>query len=352
MEPKNLLILFGGQSSEHDISCMSAVNVISNVDRDQYNMILVGITKEGRWVLTDNLKQIEDGSWIMGNVQAVLSPDATKKCLYLIERNRIREVPVDVAFPVLHGLYGEDGTVQGIFELAGIPYVGSGVLASALSMDKVYTKTVVESLGIRQAKYVAVHRNDLEDIEAVLRRVETALGYPVFVKPSCSGSSQGVRKAAKRDDLVSALAYAAEFDSKILVEEAITGRELECAVFGTDKTVVSSGVGEIVTNAVFYDYEAKYNNPDSRTDTNPELPERYSEEIRADAERIFRALGCYSLARVDFFLDKKGVVFNEINTIPGFTAISMYPMLFEQLGVSKRQLVSDLIGTAFLRQEH
>ncbi|MBR5739027.1 MAG: D-alanine--D-alanine ligase [Lachnospiraceae bacterium] len=352
MEQKNLLILFGGQSSEHEISCMSAANIIRNIDRDRYQMILVGITKEGHWVLTDNLKQIEDGSWIMGNVSAVLSPDATKKCLYLIDSFRTREVPIDAAFPILHGLYGEDGTVQGIFELAGIPYVGCGVLSSALCMDKVYTKLIVESLKIRQAAHVSVNRIELDDEESVLRKIETAIPYPMFIKPSCAGSSQGIRKVMHRPELYPALLNAANHDSKVLAEEAIEGRELECAVFGTDRMVVVSGVGEIKSASEFYDFDAKYHNEESITDTDPDLPEPVFDEIREKAEKIFRATGCYGLARVDFFLDAKGVVFNEINTMPGFTAISMYPMLFEEMGISKKQLVTDLIETAFIRQEH
>ena len=352
MEQKNLLILFGGQSSEHEISCMSAVNVIKSVDRDKYRMTLVGITKEGHWVLADNLKQIEDGSWIMGNVPAVLSPDATKKCLYLMEGGRTREVPVDVIFPVLHGLYGEDGTVQGIFELSGIPYVGCGVLSSALCMDKLYTKILVDSLGIRQAAHVGVLRSELDDREMVLRQVETSLPYPLFVKPSCAGSSKGVSRVEKRNALWEALLKAAEEDSKVLVEEAISGRELECAVFGTEKRLVTSGVGEIKSAAAFYDYDAKYNNADSVTDVSPKLPAGVEDEIREKAAKIFRAAGCYGLARADFFLDSRGVVFNEINTMPGFTAISMYPMLFEKMGISKKQLTADLIELSFFRREH
>lgn len=352
MEQKNLLILFGGQSSEHEISCLSAVNVIRSVNRDKYRMILVGITKEGHWVLTDHAKEIEDGSWVMGNVSAVLSPDATKKCLYLIDKYRTEEVPIDVIFPVLHGLYGEDGTVQGIFELSGIPYVGCSVLPSALCMDKAYTKILVDSLGIRQAASVTVRRSELKMPEDVLRKVETTLPYPLFVKPSRAGSSKGVSKATNRDELRRALYVAAEEDSKVLVEECIQGRELECAVFGSTESAVGSGVGEIRSAAEFYDYDAKYNNADSVTDTEPSLPEGVEEEIRDKAIRIFRAAGCYGLSRVDFFLDEKGVVFNEINTMPGFTAISMYPMLFEKMGITKKQLTEDLIALAFLRREH
>ncbi|MBR4767531.1 MAG: D-alanine--D-alanine ligase [Lachnospiraceae bacterium] len=348
MEELNLLILFGGQSSEHEISCLSAINVIRSVDRNRYHMILVGITHEGRWVLTDNLKQIEDGSWIMGNVNAVLSPDATKQCLYLMDPRGMKEVHIDVAFPVLHGLYGEDGTVQGLLELARIPYVGSGILSSAVCMDKLFTKTIASSLSIRQAAYVPVLKKELPSPEVAIRRVETKVGYPCFVKPSRSGSSKGIRRVANRTDLLEALAYASEFDSKMIVEEAVSGRELECAVFGAGDTVFASGVGEILGG--FYDYDRKYNSEEVNTNTAPDLPDNVVQEIRNTATELFRALDCFSLARVDFFLDKKGVIFNEINTMPGFTAISMYPLLFEALGITEKQLVADLIETAFIRE--
>lgn len=352
MEKKNLLILFGGQSSEHAVSCMSAVNVIRHVNSAYYQTILVGITEEGRWLLAENLPDVESGAWKQSPVSAVLSPDATKQTLYLMDSLRTREIHIDVAFPVLHGLYGEDGTVQGIFELAKIPYVGSGVLASAVSMDKSFTKIVVDTLGIRQAKYALILREELCDMDKAVRKAEDTVRYPVFVKPACSGSSRGVSKASTAVELMTALKNAAAYDSKILVEEAIKGREIECAVFGTKNQVLTSGVGEVIAAAEFYDYDAKYNNDHSKTDVNPELPEGAEEEIRKHAEAIFRAVGAFSLARVDFFLDDQGPVFNEINTMPGFTAISMYPMLFEKMGVTKEQLIQDLIDTAYYRQEH
>ena len=351
MEKEHLLILFGGQSSEHDVSCMSAMNVIRSVNRDRYELILVGITRLGRWVYVDNLYAIENGSWEQSPVTAVLSPDATKKCVYVIDALRTRELPVDVAFPVLHGLYGEDGTIQGIFELAKIPYVGCGVLSSAVAMDKVYTKIIVGSLGgIRQAKSIWFRREELVKPEAVYKRIEKALSYPVFVKPSQSGSSVGITKAIDRPTLELAIREAARHDYKIIVEEAISGRELECAVFGGNNKVVTSGVGEIVSAADFYDYDAKYNNPASLTDTDPKLPEGVEERIRKIAERIFRAIDGFSLARVDFFLDKDGIVFNEINTMPGFTAISMYPMLWEARGIGKKELIQTLIDLGFSRE--
>lgn len=352
MDKKNLLVLFGGQSSEHDVSCMSAQNIIKNVDTEAYVLYLVGITKDGHWVLAENIDRIADGSWEKSETAAVLSPDATTKCMYFLKDGSVETVKIDAVFPVLHGLYGEDGTVQGIFELAGIPYVGCGVLASAVSMDKIYTKIIVDSLGIRQAEFVGIRRHELEDMEAAVAKVEKKLSYPVFVKPSCAGSSVGVNKATDREALVSALLEASKHDSKILVEETITGRELECAVFGTEKEVMASGVGEILAANEFYDFDAKYINAESKTETAPVLPEGVEEEIRRDAQAIFRAVNGFGLSRVDFFYDEKGVVFNEINTLPGFTAISMYPMLWEKQGMDKKELVKRLLDAAFERREH
>ncbi len=353
MNKKNLVALFGGQSSEHVVSCMSVQNVAANIDRDLYNVYLVGITEEGRWLLVDSEKEIKEDTWRTGKKTAVLSPDATEKCLIVMEDGTMTKIPVDVVFPVLHGLYGEDGTVQGILELAKIPYVGCGVLASAVSMDKLSTKVIVGKLGIRQASYVPVMKEELDDLETVMDRVEQAFPYPVFVKPSNAGSSRGVTRADSREMLREGLLEAARHDRRILVEEMIVGHEIECAVFGGGaKPVRSSGVGEILAAAEFYDFDAKYYNGDSRTVVDPALPEGAAKEVRRAAEQIFRAVDGYGLARVDFFVKEDGtVVFNEINTMPGFTAISMYPMLWEARGISKKQLVNDLIAHALLRYE-
>lgn len=345
MEKKTMAVLFGGQSSEHEISCMSVVNIVKCINQERYHLVLIGITKEGHWVKAESLEQIQDGSWRESKVQAWISPDATKKVICLLDENGYSEMPVDVVFPVLHGLYGEDGTIQGLLELAQIPYVGCGVLASAVSMDKLYTKIIVDTLGIRQAKYVGIHRKELGQMEEVLNRVENALPYPVFVKPSCAGSSKGVNKASNRAELENALKEAACHDSKILVEETIVGREIECAVLGNDDAA-ASGVGEILSAAEFYDFDAKYINSESRTDVHPDLGDGIEEQVREDAVRIFHAVGGSGLARVDFFLDKDGVVFNEINTLPGFTAISMYPMLWEAKGMEKNALIQRLIDLA------
>lgn len=351
MEKKVVAVLFGGQSSEHEVSCMSATNIIECINHDKYDLFLIGIKKSGQWVYVNSVEEIRNDTWRESKIGVVISPDATKKCAYLfLEDGMVKEQKLDVIFPVLHGLYGEDGTVQGLFELAQIPYVGCGVLASAVSMDKLYTKIIVDTLGIRQANYVGVHREELEQMEEAVAKIEAVLPYPVFVKPSCAGSSKGVNKAENRIELETALIEAAKHDSKILVEETIVGREIECAVLA-EETVKVSGVGEILAAAEFYDYDAKYNNAESKTDVNPDLGDGIESEIRQDAARIFRAVDGKGLARVDFFLDKDGVVFNEINTLPGFTAISMYPMLWEEKGISKKELVQRLIDTAFMRKD-
>ncbi len=348
---QHLLLLFGGRSSEHDISLKSAANVARAVDTDRYELVLVGITKDGRWCLANGIGSIADGSYEQGP-SCMLSADTSEKCLYVFENGSFYKIPVDVIFPVLHGLYGEDGTVQGLFELSGIPYVGPGVLASAVSMDKVYTKIIVDRLHIRQAAYVWVSRADLQHMDKTAGKIEKALSYPVFVKPSCAGSSIGVTQARDRKELEEALKEAAIHDAKILIEETIVGRELEIAVLEDGGNIAVSGVGEILSAAEFYDFDAKYNNAESKTVVGPELPEGIEEELRKDAEKIFRAVGARGLSRVDFFLDGQGVVFNEINTLPGFTAISMYPMLMEQLGIERRELVQRLIDSAYHRDEH
>ena len=351
MNKKVVAVLFGGQSSEHEVSCVSAATVISNMDPEKYEQVLVGITKDGRWLLVDSLESLQSGEWKKGTTKAVLSPDTSIGGLLIIRDGAVEVKKVDLVYPVLHGLYGEDGTVQGILELSGLPYVGCGVLCSADSMDKLYTKIVVDTLSVNQAAYVPVMRSELEDMDAVVEKIEAERPYPVFVKPSNAGSSKGVSKARNREELIHALKFAAAEDSKILVEETIVGRELECAVLQDGREIKASGVGEILAAAEFYDFDAKYNNPDSRTVIDPELPEGKAEEIREAAVAIFRALDGRGLSRVDFFLEKdtNRVVFNEINTCPGFTAISMYPMLWEARGLAKRELIDRLIASAYQR---
>ncbi len=350
-EKTRLLILFGGQSSEHEISCLSAQNVIHAVDADRYEMLLVGITRQGHWIEVEDVSRIEDDTWRNGSTSAVLSPDATMKGVWLFREGGTIFWPVDVAFPVLHGLYGEDGTVQGLLELAHIPYVGCGVLSSALAMDKVYTKKIVDGIGIRQADYIAFYREELKNMEQTVKCVESVLDYPMFVKPSRAGSSRGVSRVTDSDQLRRCMTEAGRHDRIIMVEEAIAGREIECAVLG-GVDAKAAGVGEILPAGEFYDYDSKYNNSESKTLMDPDIPAQTVEEIRRDALNIFQAIDGWGMARVDFFVEAGTgeVVFNEINTIPGFTAISMYAKLWEAQGISINQLVESLIQYAFHRE--
>ncbi len=347
-------VLFGGQSSEHEISCLSALTVIGALDPAKYDVKLVGITREGRWLLADGAGSIRDGSWTASETGAVILPDASQKGLLLAERDgSFRLWPVDLAFPILHGRFGEDGTVQGLLELAGIPCVGCGVEASAVCMDKIFTRRVAAGLGVCQADYVALENDEIEkDLPAAIRRVEEHLPYPVFVKPSDAGSSRGVSRAASREELAGALLLAAREGTRVLAEEEIRGRELECAVLSFPDGPRASGVGEVIAAGGFYSYEAKYSDPSSRTLTDPVLPEGVREEIRASSLEIFRAVRGKGLARVDWFLEEKTgrVVFSEINTMPGFTAISMWPMLWKAAGVPLPRQV-DLLASCALGRD-
>jgi D-alanine-D-alanine ligase len=348
-----LLIIFGGISSEHEVSCLSAASILHHINRDLYRIHTLGITKKGRWVLTEaTSERIADGTWEnkIGNRGAILSPDRSFIGLRTLLGD---EIPIDCVFPVLHGKYGEDGTIQGLFDLLGIPYVGSGVLASATCMDKAVTKSIVErivgKLGIRQAKYAATDRfrfasGPTETVRMVTETFQN--GFPLFVKPANAGSSVGITKAWDPIQLFDGIRKAAEEDHKVIVEEAIAGRELEVAVLGNRKPQPSK-VGEIIASNEFYDYEAKYINELSRTEIVADLPDRKIEEIQRAAVAIYEAMGCRGLARVDFFLEEDGtIVFNEINTMPGFTKISMYPKLWEASGIEYSDLIDRLIELA------
>ncbi len=344
-------VIFGGCSSEHDVSCVSVQTIIRAMNPEKYDILMIGITKDGQWKLADSVESIASGAWRESKVNAMILPDRKVHGVMLYEEGKAPSfVRIDTAFPVLHGLNGEDGTIQGLFELAGIPYVGCGVLASAASMDKFYTKIIANITGVRQAAYTPVLAEEMEaDLETVLNKVETERVYPVFVKPSRAGSSQGVSKAHDRAELKAALLLAAEHDRKILVEETIQGREIECAVLGAYDPQ-ASGIGEVLAGDVFYSYEAKYSNPESQTVIDPEMPQEIVEKVRNYAVAIFKALDCFGLSRVDFFVSEDGsIIFNEINTLPGFTAISMYPMLWGARGIEKEELVDRLIASAAQR---
>lgn len=357
MEKLSLAVIFGGMSSEHEVSSVSANTLLKALDREKYDVTCIGITKEGHWVLVEDENTVADLSWEKNltpetEIRVMLSPD-TDHTLIIKKNGNYSEKKLDVVFPMLHGLYGEDGTIQGLFEMAHIPYVGCGHLSSAITMDKFFTKIIADSIGVQQAQFVGVRDYELtdENMDNIVARIEASREYPMFIKPSCAGSSMGITKAHNRQELIKGLKIAAENDKKILVEESISGREIECAVYGYGDNTIASGVGEILAAAEFYDYDAKYNNEDSKTIIDPDLPEGKAEEIRETAIKIFKACDGFGLARVDFFLENETnrVVFNEINTIPGHTSISMYPMLMEKAGYKMSDYVDGLIEMAFNR---
>ena len=339
---KDLLILFGGKSGEYEVSEMSAASVLSNIDTDKYNIIKIGITKDGRWFKTDaSPEQIKSGEWdSMPKQSAFLSPDTSHHGIFV--EGKLQNV--DVIFPVMHGDYCEDGCIQGLFELSGIPYVGPGVLATAAGMDKSETKLFAAASGVPQAKwYITSPAASEEEIE----KIESEFSYPIFVKPCNAGSSLGISKAGNRAELEKAIAEAAKFDSKILCEEYIDGYEVECAVLGNEDTRASV-VGQITPSNEFYDYSAKYIDNASGLTIPANIPEETAEKIREYAVTVFKALGCRGMSRVDFFVLRGSgeIKFNEINTLPGFTSISMYPKLWEKSGIPYSELIDKLIEYA------
>ena len=351
MNKLNVCVLFGGISPEHDVSLRSAESVLNHLNPEKYNIIPVGITKEGNWIYYGgkDYSKLPGGQWKENpkNRKATISPIRGQGLLIFEGDNVVREM-VDVVFPVLHGENGEDGAMQGLLQMAGIPYVGPHVAASAVAMDKTLTKLVIDNAGVPQAAWVLVRSSELPNqMEHVLDGIEARFAYPVFVKPAGTGSSVGVSKAADRESLRSALEHAGKFDEKILVEEFIHGREVEIAVMGNDSPVASV-CGEIDSGAEFYDYDAKYVTDTSVAYIPARIPETVAEEVRDAAVKVYTAIGCQGLSRVDFFVtyDDDRIVFNEINTLPGFTSISMYPKLFAASGIPYEQLVDMLIQLA------
>ena len=351
MKKLSVCVLFGGISPEHEVSLRSAEFVLNSLDPEKYNVFPVGITKNGDWILyrgTD-YSLLPTGEWkdYPENRRAAISPVRGQGLLSFEGDCGVREW-IDVVFPVLHGENGEDGAMQGLLQMAGIPYVGPHVAASAVAMDKTLTKLVVDQAKIRQAAWMLVRNGDVESrMDWVLEQIEKKFQYPVFVKPAGTGSSVGVSKAADRDGLRNALMKAGTYDSKILVEEFIHGREVEVAVMG-NRSPVASICGEIDSGAEFYDYDAKYVTDTSVAHIPARIPEDVAEQVRDAAVRIYSAIGCQGLSRVDFFVtyESDEVVFNEINTIPGFTSISMFPKLFAASGIPAGQLVDELLNLA------
>lgn len=351
MNKRNVCILFGGVSPEHAVSLRSAESVLNQIDKEHNQVYPVGITREGKWIYfgSNDYSMLPADTWqsCEDNCDALISP-VKGQGLLLFTAEGMLTVKIDVCFPVLHGENGEDGAMQGLLKLAGIPYVGPHVAASAVAMDKTLTKLVADNASIPQADWLLVRADELSShIDHVVDKLEGKFSYPMFVKPAGTGSSVGVSKAADRNALCAALNEAARYDDKILVEEFIHGREVEVAVMGNDNPVASI-CGEIDSGAEFYDYDAKYLTDTSVAYIPARISEETEEQVREAAIKVYKAIGCCGLSRVDFFVTYEGerIVFNEINTLPGFTSISMYPKLFAASGIPYTQLIDQLLDLA------
>ncbi len=354
MTKTRVLLLFGGQSAEHEVSVISARSVFAAIDRNRYDPILVGIARDGRWLLAEqNTAVLEDDA-----VGAQLLPEVSlaRRGSELVVKDYAGEsegVPFDVVFPLLHGPFGEDGTIQGLLELAGAAYVGAGVTASAVAMDKAFSKLVFAASGLAQAPYQVIRRDRWRtDVDGVVAEIEERFDYPMFVKPANMGSSIGVSKVTNTDALRQGLSIAAEFDVKLLIEVAFNDcHEVECSVLG-NQTPSTSVVGEIVPGGDFYDYQTKYLDDCSQLIVPASIDSEATERVQRMSIAAFKAIDGAGLARVDFFVRRSdGEVFiNEINTMPGFTPISMYPMLWQASGLTYAELIDQLIGFALARR--
>lgn len=350
MSKKTIAVLFGSVSSEYEVSLRSASSVLRNIPRDKYDVFMLGITKDGRWLeYSGEIDLIEADQWQQSGltVPAIINPDRSAGGVTRFTANGPENVKIDAAFPVMHGEHAEDGTIQGLFEMAGIPYVGCNVLSSSTCMDKEVTHILLGAAGIETAPYEALTRPMMAEFDAAEEMCRNNLGYPMFVKPANTGSSVGVSKAKDKAGLRAALELAFRYDRKVLVETAIVGDEVECAVLGNYGECTASVVGEIVPHHEFYDYEGKYLDDSTDLYIPARIPEAVSEKIRQTACRAFAAMGCTGMARVDFFALRDGrAVLNELNTLPGFTSISMYPKLFSASGISYPDLIDRLITLA------
>lgn len=348
MEKIKLGVIFGGTSTEHEVSIVSGTSVIKNLNKEKYEIYPIYINKNGEWFkYTYQNQELKVGDEIIGKEKI------ENICEYLKK--------LDKVFPVLHGLGGEDGTIQGLLELLKIPYVGTRVLGSSICMDKAYTKLIFEKAEIPQAEYVYIRKNEDDyifiekdfteekcDIYELIQKITEKIEFPMFIKPSNSGSSVGINRANNALELAKAIEYASNYDNKILIEEKINGREIECAVLGNEE-VEASCLGEILAAEEFYTFSAKYQNQESKTVIPADLPENLSNEVRNLAKKAYKAADCKGLSRVDFFVDDKNnkIYINEINTMPGFTQISMYPKLWEKSGMKYTELLDKLISLAY-----
>lgn len=352
-------LIFGGRSGEHEISFLSASSIIKAINKDKYSVVPIGITKEGRWISPQDSELALQSGKIEGKSTVILLNDSSGNALIRIDNNQRLEKSsnlekVDIIFPILHGPYGEDGTIQGLLELANIPYVGSGVAASAISMDKDFMKTIFQQRGLPILKWVTIKRKEWQkDKEKVLSLIQNNFGYPLFVKPANMGSSVGITKVHQKEELEKAIDLASSYDSKILIEEGIEeAREIECGVLGNDEPQASV-VGEVKPAGEFYDYNSKYIDEGTQLIVPAELSDDLSKKVQEIALRAFKAVDAVGMARVDFFISKKTneIYLNEINTIPGFTSVSMYPRLWVASGLPYSELIDRLIQLALERHQ-
>ncbi len=343
-----LLVLFGGASSEHEVSCVSAASVVDALDEERYDVLKIGITKKGHWLYhPGGTEAMRDGSWAKSPdaVPAFITPDRAIGGIVKYDGRNHSFQKIDCVFPVLHGKNGEDGTVQGLLRLSGIPFVGCDVTSSAVCMDKVLTNAMFLHNGLPHCRYETLTIQDIEGLDERADEIVARLGLPLFVKPANAGSSIGITRVTSANQLQSAVMLAAAHDTKILIEENVTGKEIECAVLGGETPFVSIP-GEIDPQADFYDYEAKYNSGQGGLYVPARIDDRLSQKVREMAAKAFTALGCEVFARIDFFVDGDKIMINEINTIPGFTDISMFPRLMEASGIPYSELLDRMVGLA------
>lgn len=346
-------VIFGGRSGEHEISLMSATSVIKAIDRGKFLPVLIGITKDGNWLLYDGpVDKIEDGSW-QQIAEAALAAEPQKYALTILgSGGKSLKDWIDFALPILHGPYGEDGTIQGLFEMADIPYGGCGVLGSAAAMDKALAKEIFAKNNLPICRYLTVLKEEItRDLDRVMDRIEKFLPYPIFVKPANMGSSVGISKAGNTEELKTAVKEAMKYDRRLVLEEGVNCREIETGVLG-NYSPAAAAVGEILPSAEFYSYEAKYfDGGQSKMCVPADIPDEISKEIKAIAIEAYQLLDCSGFARVDFFLEKgtNKIYLNEINTIPGFTKYSMFPLLWAEEGVSYPELIERIISLGYER---
>lgn len=349
MTKKHLGVIFGGLSTEYEVSLKSVTFILDNIDFDKYELTMIGISKNGDWFLYEgDIQHIKNNQWLTEKYikPITISLNKNKKGIYILEQNnKTTFKPIDIIFPVLHGRNGEDGSIQGLLKIAGIPFVGCDYISSAICMDKELTHTILESNNIKTAPWVALTKYEFENnnFDTLEEEYKLKLNYPMFIKPANAGSSIGVSKATNKLELLQSINNAYKIDKKIIIEGFISGKEIECAVIGNNNPFVSI-LGEISPSNDFYDYNAKYNNNNSLLHIPAKISQKSSDKIKEIAKKAFKALGCSGMARIDFFLtDNDEIILNEPNTIPGFTSISMYPKLLMHSGFNKKDIINKLL---------